>query len=151
MRLIPVFSVAVAAVIWPAAPLAQSAAPAKPKLESEVFDWSKLPVVKTQAGERRAMVNAPTATFDNFSCHATTIGAGQVAHPPHRHPDEEIVIVKEGTIEVLINERRERAGAGSMFFFASNDLHGMRNVGDTAATYYVIRVITPRTPKTEAK
>lgn len=97
------------------------------------------------------MVNGPTATMTNFSCHATTIAAGQVAHAPHRHPDEEIVIVKEGTIEVLINDKRERAGAGSMFFFAPNDFHGMRNVGETAATYYVIRVITPQTPKATAK
>lgn len=124
---------------------------AKPKIESAVFDWSKLAVAKTAAGERRAIVNGPTATMTNFSCHATTIGAGQVAHPPHRHPDEEIVIVKEGTIEVLINEKRERAGAGSMFFFAPNDLHGMRNVGETAATYYVIRIITPQTPKPAGK
>jgi XRE family transcriptional regulator, regulator of sulfur utilization len=50
-----------------------------------------------------------------------------------------LVIVKEGNLEVLINDEVQRAGAGSIFFFASNDLHGMRNVGDTPATYFVIR------------
>jgi XRE family transcriptional regulator, regulator of sulfur utilization len=123
----------------------------KPKLESSVFDWEKLAVVATATGERRAIVNAPTATFQNFSCHATTLNAGQAAHPPHRHPDEEIVIVKEGTVEVLIEDKRERAGAGSVFFFAPMDLHGMRNVGDTPATYYILRAITAATPKPAAK
>lgn len=126
---------------------APTSTPPKSKLESSVFDWTKLAVAATAAGERRAIVNAPTATYDNFSCHATTLRAGEVAHAPHRHPDEEIVIVKEGTIEVTIEERRERAGAGSVVFFASNDFHGMRNVGDTTATYYVLRIITPKTPK----
>jgi XRE family transcriptional regulator, regulator of sulfur utilization len=125
--------------------------PPKPKLESSVFDWEKLAVAATATGERRAIVNAPTATLQNFSCHATTLNAGQAAHPPHRHPDEEIVIVKEGTIEVLIEDKRQRAGAGSVFFFAPMDLHGMRNVGDTPATYYVLRAVTAATPKPTAK
>lgn len=134
-----------------AAPAPPSSPAQKPKLESSVFDWEKLAVVATATGERRAIVNAPTATFQNFSCHATTLNAGQAAHPPHRHPDEEIVIVKEGTIEVLIEDRRQRAGAGSVFFFAPMDLHGMRNVGETPATYFILRAITAATPKLPAK
>ncbi len=131
--------------------MAQTPKTPKPKLGSMVFDWAKITPTPTATGERRAIVNGPTATMTNFSCHATTLKAGQVAHPPHRHPDEEIIIVKEGTIEVMINNETQRAGAGSMFFFAPNDLHGMRNVGDTPGTYYVIRVITPDTPQPAAK
>lgn len=67
-------------------------------------------------------------------------------HAAHRHPDEEIVVVKEGLIEVAINGAAQRAGAGSLFFFGSNDLHSLRNVGDTKATYHVIRFITATTP-----
>lgn len=81
-----------------------------------------------------------------FESHVTTLDAGQVPHAPHRHPDEEIVIVKEGTIEVTINGKSQRAGEGSMFLFASNDMHGMKNVGSGRATYYVLRVVTATTP-----
>ena len=118
----------------------------KPSLGSRVFDWAKLAVVPTKAGERRDLFDAPTATLRNFECHATTLNAGEVAHPPHRHPDEEIIVVKEGTIEVTITGGPQRAGAGSVFFLASEDLHGMRNVGDTRATYFVFRMITADTP-----
>jgi quercetin dioxygenase-like cupin family protein len=83
----------------------------------------------------------------SLSCHATTVNAGHAFHAAHRHPDDEIVVVKEGTIEATINGHSQRAGAGSVLFFASNDLHGMRNVGDTRLTYYVIRMITSATPK----
>ena len=119
---------------------------AKPSLGSRVFDWAKLAVVPTKAGERRELFDAPTATLRNFECHATTLNAGEVAHPPHRHPDEEIIVVKEGTIEVTLNGEAQHAGAGSVFFFASEDLHGMRNAGDARATYFVFRMITADTP-----
>jgi len=37
----------------------------------------------------------------------------------------------------------KRAGAGSIIFQASNDLHGLRNAGQTPATYYVIKWYSP--------
>jgi len=41
-----------------------------------------------------------------------------------------------------------RAAAGSILLFTSNDLHGLRNAGDSPLTYYVIRMATSATPKT---
>ena len=55
---------------------------------------------------------------------------------------EEIIVVKEGTLEVTFQGKTQRAPAGSMLFFAANDLHGMKNVGGTTASYYVVRIIT---------
>lgn len=118
----------------------------KPAMKSTVFDWKQLVVTPTKTGERRQFFNGPTATLDNFSGHITTLRPGEVAHAPHRHPDEEMIVVKEGTLEVTINGAASRAGAGSVFFYAPNDLHGMKNVGDTNASYFVFRFITAKTP-----
>lgn len=117
------------------------------KLRSQVFDWEKLVVTKTKTGERRAVVDSPTPTCTNFECHVTTLNAGEVPHAAHRHPDEEIVIVKEGTMEVTINGVTKRGGPGSIFFYGSNDEHGMKNVGGTTASYHVVRIVTAATPK----
>ena len=122
-------------------------AAAQSPLGSSVFDWEKLTVKKTAKGERRDIVNARTATFQNFESHVTTLRAGEVAHEAHRHADEEIIVVKEGTLEVTFQGRTQRAPAGSMLFFAANDLHGMKNVGGTTASYYVIRIITEAVDK----
>ena len=111
-------------------------------LKSSVWNWDALDVEQTSTGERRRIVASPTVTCASLSCHVTTVGPGTASHPAHRHPDEEIILVKEGVVEVTINGVAQRAGAGSIFFFASNDEHGLRNVGDTPATYYVIRVAT---------
>jgi quercetin dioxygenase-like cupin family protein len=55
-------------------------------------------------------------------------------------------VVKDGTVEAFINGVTQNGGPGSVFFFASNDDHGLRNVGTTQATYYVFRIVTEETP-----
>jgi quercetin dioxygenase-like cupin family protein len=124
---------------------------AKTPMKSTVIDWTKLEVKTTKTGERRELFDGPTVTFNNLEGHVTTLKPGEVPHAAHRHPDEEMIIIKEGTLEVTINGETKRAGAGSIFFYASNDLHGMKNVGDTNATYFVFRFITPMTPAPATK
>lgn len=120
--------------------------PSHPHLASSIFDWTKLPVTTTPVGERRAIFDAATATMRNLECHATTLNAGESAHAPHRHPDEELVIVKEGALDVTINGCTRTAPTGSVIFFGSNDLHGMRNPGPARASYHVVRILTSDTP-----
>jgi XRE family transcriptional regulator, regulator of sulfur utilization len=108
-------------------------------MPSSVFDWTKLEVEPTQVGERRAVFDSRSATLDRVECHVTTIRAGEAPHPPHRHVEEELIIVKEGTIEAMQNGETTVVGPGSVLFEASNDLHGLKNVGDTPASYFVIK------------
>jgi quercetin dioxygenase-like cupin family protein len=125
-------------------PAAQSAAPEK--LRSAVYEWAKLPMKPTAKGERREVFDSPTVTLTKLETHVTTLNPGETPHAPHHHPDEEIILVKEGQIEAAINGASSRVGPGSILFFSSNDEHGLRNVGDSAATYYVIRLATAATP-----
>ena len=138
------FSTALTKTI-PATAAAKSAGP--DKLRSAVYDWEKLTVKPTEKGERREIFDAPTVTSANLESHVTTLRAGLEAHARHRHPDEEIIVVKEGTVEATINGTAHRGGVGTIFFFGSNDEHGLKNVGTTNATYYVIRIVTAATPK----
>src|SRR5262245_12424359 len=116
---------------------------AAPIMGSSVFDWNKIPVVQTKTGSSRQFFRAPTATLDELECHVTTLNPGESPHPPHKHPDEELIIVKEGTVEALVNGEKQRVGPGSVIFQASNQLHGLRNVGQTVAAYHVIRWNSP--------
>jgi quercetin dioxygenase-like cupin family protein len=117
------------------------------RLSSRVVDWEKLEAKPTKTGERREVLNSPTVTCANLECHVTTLKPGEIPHAPHRHADEEIVIVKEGVMEATINGVSQRGGPGSIFFYGSNDEHGMKNVGGTTATYHVVRIVTDATPK----
>jgi uncharacterized cupin superfamily protein len=112
-------------------------------MSSQVFDWDKLTAKNTAKGQVRKVCQAPTATLDELECHITTLNPGEEAHPPHQHPDEEIIVVKEGTVESLVNGNLVRVGPGSVIFQAANQMHSIRNVGDTPATYHVIKWNSP--------
>lgn len=106
---------------------------------STTFEWAALEATPTPIGARRTVMRAPTPTLDELEIHITTLNAGQVSHPPHQHPAEELLIVKEGTVETLQNGKATRLGPGSIIFHSSNDMHNIRNVGTIPATYHVIQ------------
>ena len=116
------------------------------KLGPAVFDWAKMEVKATDVGAIRNLVRQPTATLDELEMHVTTLNPGLASHPPHTHPNEELVIVRDGIVEVLNGGSWKRLGPGSVIFNASNSLHALRNVGDTPATYHVINWKTAQTP-----
>jgi len=129
---------------------AQPAPAPKAPVSSAVFSWDALAVKPTKIGERREVFDGPTRTLGNLECHVTTVNPGEAPHAAHRHPDEELLFVKEGTIEVTINGKAQPAGPGSVVFFASGDLHGIRNTGTVPATYYVLRIVPHDLPKAAA-
>jgi quercetin dioxygenase-like cupin family protein len=126
---------AAAAVVGSLATLAAQ----KPVQKSTVFEWAGLEAKTTATGMRRDVMRAPTPTLDELEMHITTLNVGQVSHPPHRHLEEELLIVKEGIVETLQNGKASRLGPGSIIFHSSNDLHNIRNAGTTPATYHVIQ------------
>ena len=110
-----------------------------------VFDWNSIPAQKTETGEVRQFVRSPTATLDQLEIHATTLNPGLASHPPHRHANEEIILVDQGTVAVFGNGVWKTVGPGSVIFNASNSLHGVKNAGTTPATYHVISFVTDKT------
>jgi len=132
--------------------LVMAAAPQAPQppaapLQSKVIDWNTLAPSPTRTGQRRDVFDAPTGTLDRLHGHITTLNPGENTGPLHRHPQEELVIIKEGTVEVNIDGRKQLAGAGSIVFFGVNENENMTNVGKSPATYLVLQWFTPLTPK----
>jgi mannose-6-phosphate isomerase-like protein (cupin superfamily) len=122
-------------------------ASASEKLPSTIFDWEKMHVETTTNGVRRPLFDAPTATVDKIHCHITTLNPGANSGEPRRHLQEEVIVIKEGTIEATVDGRTQVVGPGSVIFFAANAVTRLRNVGKQAATYTVIYYYTPLTPK----
>ena len=125
----------------------QTQPPAAAPLRSVVIDWNTLAPTETRNGERRDVLDAATGTLDRLHAHVTTLNPGENTGPLHRHPQEEMVIIKDGTVEVNIDGRKQVAGPGSIVFFAVNENENMTNVGRTPATYLVLQWFTPLTPK----
>jgi len=119
----------------------------KAVLGPAVFDWNAMAAKKTDTGEVRSIVDRPTATLERLEMHVTTLNPGVASHPPHKHPNEELVIIDKGTVETLSGGQWKRIGPGSIIFNASNSVHALRNVGKTPATYHVVNWKTAATPK----
>jgi len=117
-----------------------------PVMGSAVFDWNSIPAKSTDVGSVRSFFNARTATLDELEVHVTTLEPGKMPHPPHRHPNEELIIIRQGTVETLSNGEWKRVGPGSVIFNGSNELHGLKNVGTDAAIYHVINWKSATTP-----
>lgn len=115
----------------------------KTVMQSSAFDWTAIEAKPTNVGFVRQFFRTPTATLDELELHVTTLNPGLDSHPPHKHPNEELVIIREGTVEVLVKDQWKRVGPGSVVFNASNQMHALRNVGNTPATYHVINWRSP--------
>lgn len=134
------FSVAAISAIIAVAGIALAESNGKPVMHSCVFNWLDLKVVPTKQGVRRAVFDAPTPALADLECHITTLNPGESPHPPHRHADEELMIIKEGTLAALQGDKTNIVTTGGIIFEASNEFHGLRNVGTTPATYYVLKI-----------
>ena len=122
-----------------------------PVMKSTAVDWNNMQVRQTKFGSQRRVFQAPTATLDELECHITTLNPGEAPHPPHKHADEELILIKEGTVESTLEGETKRLGPGSVILQASNQMHGIRNAGQTPATYFVIKWNSPGMLKAKQK
>lgn len=120
--------------------LSTASAQAQAPLRSTVFPADSARVRKGGAANQRSLVDTLTAILSKLEMHETTLAPGQSPHAPHRHAHEELMILRNGTVEVLQGTATRVAHAGDVIFMASNELHGLKNTGKIDATYLVIRI-----------
>jgi quercetin dioxygenase-like cupin family protein len=105
---------------------------------SKAFRYEDLTPRKNGPMTSRQILTGLTHSGFKVDLHETELSAGEAPHAPHQHVHEEMVLVREGELEVTIAGRATRAGAGSAVYVASNEMHGWRNTGRTPARYFVL-------------
>jgi XRE family transcriptional regulator, regulator of sulfur utilization len=115
--------------------------------KSTVYPWSTADTKTNDWGAVRQVMRTPTPTLDELEIHISTLSPGKSPHAPHQHQHEELLILKEGTLETFQSGTTRRVGPGGIIFQASNELHNVTNVGQAPATYYVIGWTVPGAPK----
>ena len=110
-------------------------APAQP---SKMFRFEDLTVRQNGKNRQRAVLNGKTRTGFNIRVHETELAPGLAPHAPHHHLHEEMIFIREGTMEITISGQTQKLGPGSVVYVASNEEHGWKNVGATQAHYFVL-------------
>jgi quercetin dioxygenase-like cupin family protein len=109
-------------------------------LPSAMYPFEKLPIRTPNNAQIRDVLKGKLATGESLEVHETTLPPGGAPHPPHHHVHSEMWLIRQGTVELTVNGTSSRLGPGSVGFVHSNDEHGISNVGDTAATYFVVAI-----------
>jgi len=94
----------------------------------------------TQAfGDHRVYFDGTTDQLRAFTGGSLTLKPGATPHPPHEHPEEEILLVTEGTGEISIEGQVTPVGPGAMMYCAAGRVHGIRNTGKKPLLFYYFK------------
>jgi mannose-6-phosphate isomerase-like protein (cupin superfamily) len=128
------------ATLLPAALHPESITAQESALSSAMFPFEKLPMHVSNNAEFRPVLKGQLATSESLEVHETTLQPGGAPHPPHHHVHSEMWLIREGTVEITVSGTSYLLGPGSVGFVHSNDEHGIKNVGTTPATYFVVAI-----------
>jgi len=128
------------AMLIPAILPSEATAEQDKAMPSAMYPFEKLPIRTPNNAQIRDVLKGKLATGESLEVHETTLLPGGAPHPPHHHVHSEMWLIREGTVEITVNGTSYRLGPGSVGFVESNDEHGIKNVGTTPASYFVVAI-----------
>lgn len=93
-------------------------------------------LTKEPFGDLRIYYEGSTEQIRSMTAGSLRLKAGMSPHPPHTHPEEEFMVITEGTGEILIDGKTTKVGPGSMMYCGANKSHGIKNTGSGALLFY---------------
>jgi mannose-6-phosphate isomerase-like protein (cupin superfamily) len=122
-----------------AAMLAAGAHPAQGKVVDGLLGAGEAQSIEHPFGVQQIYYQGPTDMLEIFEGGNLRLNPGEEPHPPHKHPEEEILLVTEGRFEISIEGEIREAGPGAMMYCAADRLHGIRNTGSEPALFYYFK------------
>ena|SRR5579863_10338407 len=111
-----------------------------PRLGTKAYIFNELPVTTNGKNKQRRMFTGKTHTGFKLESHQSDIAPGEVNHPPHQHLREEMMLVREGIMELTISGKPYRLGPADVGFIGSNEIHNAKNVGTVRAQYFIVNI-----------
>ena len=116
------------------------AAPSLPA-HATAFAFDKLPVQHNASGAiTRPVLQGKLPTGEVIELHETTLMPGQMPHAAHKHKHSELMLIREGSVDFILDGRTEHLGPGGVAYAASGEMHGLKNNSTEPANYFVIAI-----------
>ena len=61
-------------------------------------------------GDLRIFFDGRTEQLQSMTAGSLRLNPGMSPHPPHEHPEEEFMVITEGTGEILVNGKTQKVG-----------------------------------------
>ena len=123
-----------------AAPAAENSVEKLPVMKTKAYRYDEVAVPTKGKNKQRRLFTAKTHTGFKMESHMSDIAPGEVNHPPHQHLREEMMLVREGVMELTISGVPYRLGPGDVGVIGSNEIHNAKNVGTAVAKYFIVNI-----------
>ena len=121
-----------------ALPMAGGAAGAA-QVQSAVVAASEGKLDSQPFGDLRVFMEGATEQLKGLTVGNLALKPGSTPHPPHRYPEEEILLITEGNGEIFLEGKTPKVAAGDLMYAGSNRLHGITASDDAPMTFYYVK------------
>jgi quercetin dioxygenase-like cupin family protein len=90
-------------------------------------------------GDNAVYFDGPTEQLKGLTMGSLRLKPGKEPHPPHQHPEEEILVIAEGNGEISVEGKVTKVAAGATMYCAGNKLHGIVNTGKAPMLFYYFK------------
>ena len=105
-------------------------------LPNSVVDEKNAKLTRETFGDLRIFFEGPTGQLKSMTAGSLRLKPGMSPHAPHQHPEEEFMVVTEGTGEISVEGKITRVAPGSMMYCGGGKMHGIVNTGATPLLFY---------------
>lgn len=127
-------------------PMLQGADEAQ-RLQSAVYPFAVPDETGETSGWRtRYQFRGWTAAVADLSCHLSALDPGRSPHPPHQHPEEEILVVLDGEVEVILPDLGSdpergcrRLRPGQFAYYPAGFYHSLVATSQAPACYLMLK------------
>jgi mannose-6-phosphate isomerase-like protein (cupin superfamily) len=105
-------------------------------LPNAVVDGKAAKLTREPFGDQCIYFDGATPQLKAMTAGSLRLNPGMSPHPPHEHPEEEFMLVTEGTGEISVEGKVTAVGPGSMMYCSAGKLHGIVNTGKAPLLFY---------------